>query len=745
MRTHSFRTAIYPFLLAAALHATLGALTASHSAPAPPDAEPHELKPPFLTSPPVIDGVLNDAAWRSPPLRLGSWITYSPLFGDRLAQQTEVWVAYDKQYLYFAFRCLDPEPDKIKSAISRRDTQWNDDWVGLSLDATGSHQSSYDMFVNPSGVQGDILNSSTAGESTSVDWVWGSAGKRNDRGYDVEIRLPLKSIRFRSGAEVRMGILFWRRVSRLGISAAWPSLPPGRSLFTRHAPLVLEDLKAPLKLELMPNLTYSWNQERAAPTRWGPGDSQPDAGITFKYGVTSSTTLDGTFRPDFSQVESDAYQIEVNRRYPIFYSEKRPFFMEGMGTFELAGTGGDGNMATAVHTRRIIDPLFGAKLTGTVGKVNFATLSASDQAPGTGDVASSLAGKDKHFTVARAVYSFGEGSYVGGLAVDTEFGQGYNRVAAGDLSLRFREHHRWSTTLIGTQTKASQGLSRQSGMAGQATYGYNSKRYGANIQLEHYDTGFQMDTAFYNRTGFSGGNLYLGRSFYPDAKRWPWFKRFETFVFAMGGRDRPQGGDEAFGMVAVRFNFTRQGFLRLDAGGGHTPWRNREFPTRLWRVMGDAQLYRWLGLHGRIEFHPRSVYYDSVAPFSGRKRTLWLSATFQPNDQVRQELSFDRDAFNRLSDGSRVYAVNILNSRTTYQFDRHFSVRAIARFDSSRKRILGDFLGAWEFVPGTVAYVGYGALHERRGWDGGEWLPSQGSFLNTRRAFFFKLSYLYRL
>jgi hypothetical protein len=118
-------------------------------------------------------------------------------------------------------------------------------------------------------------------------------------------------------------------------------------------------------------------------------------------------------------------------------------------------------------------------------------------------------------------------------------------------------------------------------------------------------------------------------------------------------------------------------------------------------------LYRWLGVHGRIEFHPRSVYYDPVTPFSGRERSLWLSATFQPNDKVRQEVSF-------------------------------------GWYDSSRKRILADFLGAWEFVPGTVAYVGYGELYDRRGWDGHDWLPGQGSYLSTRRGQFLKLSYLYR-
>jgi len=695
-----------------------------------------------LNSPPAIDGVLDEPAWQAPPLPLGTWISYNPLFGEQAPQQTQVWVAYDKQNIYFAFRCLDPEPDKIKSSVSRRDSLWNDDWVGLSLDAIGGGQNSYDMFVNPDGVQGDIFHSATAGESSSVDWVWQSAGRRTKQGFDVEIRLPLRSIRFTSGAKVRLGVLFWRRISRMGVSVSWPSLPPGRSFFTRFAPLVFENLKAPLKLDLIPNLTYAWSQQKAGPGQWAPGDSRLDAGLTFKYGFGASITLDGTFRPDFSQVESDAYQIEVNQRYPVFYSEKRPFFMEGMNLFELAGSGGDANLKTAVHTRRIIDPLYGAKLTGSAGKFNFATLSASDRAPGRGEVAPELAGSDKLFNIARATYSLGNGSYAGGLMVDTEFGPGYNRAAAGDISMRIGEHQRWSATLIETRTRRAEDRSRQAGRGAQITYGYDSRRYSSNLQLEHYDTGFNLDTAFYNRTGYTGANFFFGRSFYPDSERRPWFKRFVPFIFATGGRDRPQGGNEYIALAAVRFHFTRQGFLRLDAGRAQIPWRRREFPFRFYRIMGDVQLYRWLGLHGRIFFFPRAAYFDPENPFPGRQRTISFYTTFQPNGKLRQELSYDRDALSRLSGGSRVYTVNIVNLRTTYQFDRNFSARVILRYDSSKNRILGDLLGAWELAPGTVAYIGYGAMLERCSWQGSDWIQDQGAYISTRRGMLFKLSYL---
>ena len=161
--------------------------------------------------------------------------------------------------------------------------------------------------------------------------------------------------------------------------------------------------------------------------------------------------------PDFSQVESDAFQVEVNQRYPVFYSEKRPFFMEGMGTFELAGTGGDGNMRTAVHTRRIVDPAWGAKSAGTVGRLSFATLASSDVGPGRApDVEEILRDRRELFLIGRATWSLGNGSYVGAIATDTELAGGHNRVFGGDTSLR-RGSHSLSGTVLASQSLSADG------------------------------------------------------------------------------------------------------------------------------------------------------------------------------------------------------------------------------------------------------------------------------------------------
>jgi hypothetical protein len=698
------------------------------------------------TAPPRIDGSLEDPAWQGEPLALGDWLTYNPLNGEKMAQTTEVRVAYDDSAIYLAFRCRDPEPDKVRSTLSRRDQLWNDDWVGLSLDPVGNGQSSYDLFVNAAGVQADILTTPSGGENSAPDWVWESAGRRTSEGYDAEIRLPLTTIRFKSGAEVRMGVLFWRRVSRLGISASWPEVPAGKTFIERHAALTLRDLKQPLTLEVIPSATYSLRQTRVSPEAYGPTDSDPDAGISVKYGVTSSTTVEGTVNPDFSQVESDAFQVEVNQRFPVYYSEKRPFFMEGMGTFELAGVGGDANMRTAVNTRVIEDPLWGGKATGTAGRATYAVLAAGDEAPGRqvpGEPENPFLGQRKGYFVGRAQYGIGASNYVGALLTDTEFGSGHNRVAGTDLSLKLGNHFT-SATLLATATQSPDGLETTSGLAGQASYAYETKPFLFMTQAEHYDTDFQMDTAFVNQTGVTQGWSFLAPSFYPDAKKTPWLKRIVPFLFTRYGKDRVQGGSGYFVLPGIRMHTTRQGFFRMDAGWGQEPWAGQVFPTGQVRVMGGAQPFRWLNVYAQARFG-KSIYYDPEEPYSGRERSYQAEVSFQPSSRFNQAISWNHVRFDRASTGETVYTVDILNTRTTFQFDRHFFVRAIVQYDSSRHEVLTDFLASWELLPGTVAYAGYGSLVERMGWDGSGFTDDPaGRYQTSQRGFFFKASYIYR-
>ena len=722
-------------------------LAAAGAAQPAPTATPRpEVAPVRVGVPPVIDGSLEDEAWQAAVLPLTEWLTYNPVNGDRIAQTTEVRAVYDDRHIYFAFRCVDPEPARVRSTLSRRDSMWNDDWVGLSLDSIGNGQSSYDLFVNPQGVQADILNTPSAGENSAPDFVWDSAGRRTAEGYDVELRLPLTSFRFKSGAEVDMGILFWRRVSRLGVSVSWPEVPAGKSFLERHALMRLQDLKQPLTLELIPTATWSLQKTRATPDAWNGTTSDPDAGLSVKYGLTSAVTVEGTVNPDFSQVESDAFQVEVNQRFPVFYPEKRPFFMEGMGTFELAGAGGDGNMRTAVHTRVIEDPLWGAKSAGTAGRATFALLAAGDEAPGrqaAGEPPNPFLGQRQKYFIGRGQWSLGRASYAGAILTDSELGGGYNRVAGTDVSLK-RGDHTASATFLASTSRAADSGRLKDGLAGQVFYAYETRPVLFLTQLEHYDTDFQMDTAFLKQTGVTQGWSFLAPSFYPDAKKSGWLKRVVPFVFTSYGKDRVQGGNKIFVLPGIRFHTTRQGFFRLDAGWGREPWAGRVFPTRVVRAFGGAQVLHWLNVfaYGSLS---RSVYYDPVEPYSGNEKSLTVELSLQPSARFNQSVSWNRVVFDRADDGTNVYTVDVLNTRTTFQITRELALRAIVQYDSSRRQVLTDLLASWELLPGTVAYAGYGSLVEKRGWDGAQWTDEPPlSYRTTQRGFFFKASYIHR-
>jgi hypothetical protein len=720
-------------------------LVATAVAPVRADEARPRIEPRRVDKPPAIDGRLDDEAWLDATLPLSEWLTYNPLNGEKMAQETEVRAAYDDKSLYFAFHCKDPEPAGVRGSLSRRDNLWNDDWVGLSLDSIGNGQQSYDLFVNPLGVQGDILNTPSAGENTAPDFVWESAGRRTEQGYDVELRIPLTTVRFVSGADVNMGVLFWRRVSRLGVSASWPVVPAGRSFFQQHAEMVLHDLKRPLTLELIPSATYSNRSARVSSTGFGDADSDPDAGLSFKYGFTSAATVEGTINPDFSQVESDAFQVTVNQRFPVFFSEKRPFFMEGLGTFELAGVGGDAVMRTAVHTRKIVDPFWGAKSSGSAGKVSFALLGAGDEAPGRqqlGEPANPFLGDRELFLIARGQYSLGRSSYAGAILTDTQFGDGHNRVAGGDVSFRSGKHA-GSATFLASATRSLDGGEEKDGLGGQATYSFETRKFVAVTQMEHYDTGFQMDTAFLNQVGITQGWTYLATSFYPDAKKTPWLKRITPFVFAQYGQDRVQMGDPWIGVAGFRANFTRQGFLRVDTIYGEQPWVGQTFRITNTRVFVEGQFTRWFNLVAHA-FWGKSIFYDPVDPFPGWQVSYSVQATLQPSARFNQSVSYDRVTFDRLENQGRVYAVDVLNTKTQFQIDRNFALRLLVQYDSSVSQVLTDFLASWELRPGTVAYAGYGSLIERQQWDGTTLTPGMGPLRLTERSFFLKASYIHR-
>ena len=699
-----------------------------------------------IAQPPVIDGVLSDEVWQIDPLPLDEWVSYNPIRGDQMPApfQTDVRIVHDDRNIYFAIHCHDNEPDKIRTTISRRDSVFSDDWVALSLDSAGTGQTAYHLFVNPSGIQMDAVNTSASGEQFDADVIWYSAGKVTGDGYIVEIRLPLQTLRFDGGADVRMGLLFFRHISRMGKSFSWPAMPPGQWVFDTPGHIRFSNLTPPRLVELLPSLTYGINQQRTTGAAWAEADNDTNAGMSGKFGITSNITLDGTINPDFSQVESDAFQVEVNQRFPVFFSEKRPFFMEGMGLFNIAGSSGPGNMKTAVHTRRIVDPFWGTKVTGTAGKTTFGVLNAWDDHPqDIGDRGEAVTDRNKLFTIARATYALRRADYVGAIFTDTEHAGRFNRVIGGDVSLRFSAPQQFSVTLLATQTGGGESGTTD-GIGSQMSYSYNTRRFAVGGQVEHYDREFQMDTAFYNRTGFTSGWSGGEYNFFPRrAGNQFWLQQVQLSGFTKLGEDEVQGGREAHVSGSLRLQFTRQGYLNFDYGRGYEPWLGRRFKNGGPGVFSGAQLFRWLNASGGV-FYGNSPYYDDVDPFQGRSYGGYFGVTLQPNQRLNQVIEANLVRFDRESTGERVFSVNIVNTKTTFQFNKNFLTRFIAQYDSSAERILTDLLASYEFVPGTVLHAGYGSLYERGTLQTFAPTNEKAKYLAVNRGLFFKASYLRR-
>jgi hypothetical protein len=692
--------------------------------------------------PPQIDGRLTDAAWSVEPLHLGPWMSYNPTRGDVGDERTDVRIAYDDRYIYFAFTCYSRNRSQIRTTVGKRDTVFRDDWVGFSLDSAGTGQTAYHLMVNPSGIQMDAVQTTAGGERVESDFLWYSASQRSEEGYTVEIALPVQSIRFERNVDIAMGVLFWRHVSRAGVSYSWPEMAPGQWVFDRHARLILSDLAPRRLVELLPSVVLPLAQTRASPSAWSAVDGTPDVGVSGKLGITSGVTLDATINPDFSQVESDQFQVQVNQRFPNFFSERRPFFMEGSGLFDVAGAGGDFNLRRAVHTRRIVNPSWGVKVTGTADRLTFGMLESSDIAlapPRDGET-----GRRTLFSIGRATYSLGKSNYVGAIATDVDHENRHNRVLGVDLSWRPTTTQGVSAMYLRSQTE-TEGPDTH-GAAAQVSYRYDTRRVTVATQVEHYDSHFEMDTAFYSRTGFTNTFTYAELSFYPEALRRLGIIRVRPLAVWRYGVDRLQGGgDEGFVFTGMAFNMNRQGFLRVQTGRGHERWAGRRFRTdeRL-GVFGGMQVVRSLRAGGFFFPASWSTFYDPLDPFQGRSRSFGTDVTWQPGEHFSQSLELNTVRFDRAEPRTRVFSVSILNLRTVYQFDRRLLGRLLTQFDSSGRRWLFDFLTSYEFVPGTAFHAGYGSIVERRAFEDGRWVPGAGSYLTVDRGLFFKASYLYR-
>jgi hypothetical protein len=702
-----------------------------------------DLKPVFAKTPPKIDGVLDDEAWQAGSMIDDFFKTYSPLYGEKLPQRTAVYLAYDPDNLYFAFYCYDTEPEKIKTSITKRDNNWNDDWVGFALDTCGARQFGYQFFINPDGIQSDAYLSSSGSDDDSPDYIFDSAGKIVKDGYIVEMRLPLKNFRFVSGKDVVMNIIFWRRISRLGMSGSWPETKPGFSSMNAMCKIIYGELNSQLLLEILPSITYNKIWERETPDTWIAAYDKVDFGITAKYGITSAITTDFTYNPDFSQVESDSFQVLANQRYPIFYNEKRPFFMEAGNLFGIAGS--YYNMITVFHTRHIVDPEWGLRVSGESGNFAFGILGAGDEWPGRdygeGEDPNPNLGDNQLYLGGRIKYSFDKSNYIGTLFTSTDFAGGYNRVVGGDFKWCM-DGFEVSANFMHSLVKDWETLDESDGSAWALYMSYGSKPFNAEINYEHMGRDFRMDTAFYSRDNIDQVTVSAGPNFYIENENFSWIKRINPFFYGYYIHDIVTGEDDYFYFLTLRTFFTKQAYLDLNYRGFSEFWNGVQLSGHAINTQGQAQWTNWFFTYFYLKIGDGS-YYDVENPTVGHLVYFDGETTIQPNDNFTQDFEYVYVKMTSKIDGSELYSETIFRSKSTYQFDEHLFLRAILQYDSYTEMLLTDLLLSYQLNPQTVLHLGYGSLHENKTWKDDQWMDADelAQYYQTRQSLFFKGSY----
>ncbi len=503
-----------------------------------PPEKANPITVPRFDKPPVIDGKLDDEVWKTAAL-FKDFYQIQP--GDNTApsKPTEVLVGYDAKNLYLAYRAYD-EKDKIRATIAKRDSIFNDDYVGLFFDTFNDKRKAYEMNFNPFGIQADGVMTDGQGEDFTVDLVHESKGEVNDQGYFVEVAIPFKSLRFVAGKDKMWGVHFYRRIKRFNNELSmWMPISRDQSNWLAQTGHItgLEGISTERAFELIPSLTVSetgrrvrtqsraqLNSARALgvnPTDPGKFVNQPielDPGLTAKLGITPTITLDAAINPDFAQVEADATVVTANQRFPIFFDEKRPFFLEGKDIFST--------ILSVVHTRTIVDPDVAVKLTGKQGKNSFGLMVASDNNPGDFSfekkfdperVDPRIVDKNSYVGVFRLKRDVGKENTVGLLATGYSFIDKHNWMGGPDIRVRLDKQTTFTGQVVGSISRrfffypdeAGNFYRTENGLA----YAFNLNREGRNWYLEYAGAGrsrnFRADVGFNRRFNTNNHTTFI--------------------------------------------------------------------------------------------------------------------------------------------------------------------------------------------------------------------------------------------
>jgi hypothetical protein len=770
---------------------------------APEKAEPQSI--PLFDKQPVIDGLLDEEVWKQARLFKDFYQTQP---GDNIkpSQRTEVLLGHDSKFLYLAFRAFD-EPGKVRATVAKRDDIFADDNVRMLLDTYNDKRKAYILAFNPLGVQADGVLTEGRGEDYSVDIVMESKGALNGEGYTVEVMIPFKSLRYAVGEGKFWGVHFYREIRRNNDEVdSW--MPLSRDVSgTLNQAGRLETPKGisnERTLEIIPSLTISETGKRVATLSPAQLDARPDLrdpgrfvnqpikldpGVTMKYGITPTVTLDFAYNPDFAQVEADETVVTANQRFPIFFEEKRPFFLEGIDIFQTP--------LNAVHTRAIIDPDIAAKLTGKVGRNTFGLLVASDNGPGDfgGDERLDARNfpfldKNAYIGVLRLKRDVGKESSIGLIATTYNFIQKHNHLGGFDGRFRIDPQTVFSFQVLGTHSRRrffDADLGRNIYRTGNGLgYYWQFDKAGRHLSYNASGSGrtsdFRTDVGFTRRTNTNREDFTVRYQSEPNPKAqlisWRIYNNVGT-NFDWQGRMQNLSEEAQIRLSLQRQTTLNVGFLtgyeRLfeeEFGPKRTATRagtfsgdssERSTRSKDFFVYGDTTLVKQFSASFSVDYiwdafdldlgagpkFPRVsplALEDPDAPLNpgpGKNLRVALNLNYQPTNELRVSLDYTKDRLVRNDTGLVAFDANIYSLRSTYQFTRFTFARARLDYDTLESNLRGQFLLGWTPNPGTSFFVGYNDDMNRNGFSRftGQLEPG---FRRNGRTFFIKMAYLFR-
>ena len=436
---------------------------------------------PRTDTPPVIDGLVDDPVWRT-GLVLDDWFQTKP--GDNIAPagRTVAYLLYDGTHLYIGVRAWD-DRSKMRYRLHERDQimEQGQDFINIQIDTFNDRRQAFAMVANALGVQGDGINVEGSG-FTEWDGDFDTEGRVLDDGWSVEFRIPFSSLRYPSSAEQQWGFAMRRGYGREDMEdTPWPR---DRNLACDLCQMItltgIHDIPSSRALEVNPTVVARTSQSR-------PDLDQPfatretglDLGLNLKYGLGPGVTLDATANPDFSQIEADAGQLELNNRFALFFPERRPFFLEGADVFQtqVPLPGADPSYQqppiNLVYTRTIVDPVGGAKLSGKIERSGLGAIAALDDYRGyviedsvgglPPEQLDQYAGSRVFDGIARGRLDVLSDGFVGATGTLRNLGDGWNWVGALDSRLRFGDNttFRLLASASGTQEQDLAGYARR--------------------------------------------------------------------------------------------------------------------------------------------------------------------------------------------------------------------------------------------------------------------------------------------